>query len=116
MAGLRRGSVTGELEIAASPAGARIAFRPEASEYRLQNAAVGILVMAALGAVPVLLWPLFPALLPLASIGIVLGLSAWFLVLSRLHTSGPAEFLETVAEAAADDAAGGETGEAAAEG
>jgi hypothetical protein len=104
--------VTGELRIepaaASGPgAGARVVFRPETSEYRLQTAAVGILVMAALGAVPLMLWPLFPALLPLATIGIVLGLSAWFLVLSRLHASGPPEFLETVAEAAAGDAPSG---------
>lgn len=103
-AGLRRGWETGEVAIEPAATGALVSFRPEASEYRLQTAPVGILVLAALGGIAAVLWPFVPALTPLAPIGVVLGLAAWFLVLSRLHTSGPAEFLETVAEAAAGKA------------
>lgn len=101
-AGLRRGWMTGEIRIEpAGPGGTRVVFSPEAAEYRLQTAAVGLLTLGALGAVATVLFPFFPALLPLAPIGIVLGLASWFLVLSRLHTSGPEEFLASVAEIAA---------------
>ncbi len=100
-AGLRRGWMTGEIRIEpAGPERARVAFSPESAEYHLQTAAVGLLVLGALGAVATLLFPFFPALLPLAPIGIVLPLAAWFLVLSRLHTSGPEELLASVVEAA----------------
>jgi len=110
-AGLRRGWMTGELRIEpAGPERARVSFVPESAEYRLQTTAVGLLVLGALGAVATVLFPFFPALLPLAPIGIVLGLAAWFLVLSRLHTSGPEEFLASVAEAAGEAGEGGESG------
>jgi hypothetical protein len=102
-AGLRRGWMTGEVRIEpAGPERARVVFSPESAEYRLQVAAVGILVLGALGAVATVLFPFFPGLLPLAPIGIVLGLAAWFLVLSRLHTSGPEELLASVVEIAAE--------------
>jgi hypothetical protein len=101
-AGLRRGWMEGDVRVEpAGPAATRVAFVPESAEYRLQTAAVGLLSLGALGAIATVLWPFFPALLPLAPIGIVLGLGAWFLVLSRLHNSGPPEFLESVAEIAA---------------
>jgi len=101
-AGLRRGSMAGELRVEpAGPDRVRVAFVPESAEYRLQTAAVGLLALGGLGAIATVLFPFFPALLPLAPIGIVLGLAAWFLVLSRLHSSGPEEFLASVAEAAA---------------
>jgi hypothetical protein len=98
-AGLRRGWMAGEVATEAAAAGARVVFRREEGEYHLQTAAVGILVLGALGAIAATLWPLVPSLLPLAPIGIILGLCAWFLVLSRLHSSGPEEFLEAVAGA-----------------
>jgi hypothetical protein len=103
-AGLRRGSMAGELRVEpAGPERARVAFVPESAEYRLQTAAVGLLVLGALGGIATILCPFFPALLPLAPVGIVLGFAAWFLVLARLHTSGPEEFLASVAEAASQE-------------
>lgn len=109
-AGLRRGWMTGEVRVEpAGPEGARVVFHPESSEYRLQTAQVGMLVLGALGMVALLLCPFLPALVPLAPIGIVLGLAAWFLVLSRLHSSGPAEFLQTVAEGLDETGGGKET-------
>lgn len=113
-AGLRRGWMAGELSIglAGEPAGperARVAFVPESADYHLQTAPVGLLVLGALGAVATVLFPFFPSLLPLAPIGIVLVLAAWFLVLSRLHSSGPEEFLASVVEAAAEGRPEGES-------
>src|SRR5437764_40686 len=107
-AGLRRGWMAGELRVEpAGPDRARVAFVPASAEYRLQTAAVGLLALGGLGAIATVLFPFFPALLPLAPIGVVLGLAAWFLVLSRLHSSGPEEFLASVAEAAASAAGEG---------
>jgi hypothetical protein len=52
--------------------------------------------LGALGALPVLLWPLRPEFLALAPPGLVLTFLAWFMVVSRLRTAGAAEFLEAV--------------------
>jgi hypothetical protein len=49
------------------------------------------------GGLLTVLWPFFPRLLEIAPFGAVIALGGWFLVISRLRTSGPDEFLEAVA-------------------
>lgn len=100
--GLKRGVVSGPLRIDATDEGARIAFRPEESHLYVQMASVFILLIAIVGALATILWPFFPRLLPVAPFGALLALGGWFLVLSRLRTSGPDEFLVMVEAQAAD--------------
>lgn len=101
LAGLHRGWV--RARVASEPAG------PERTELRLSVAerhegihvpAVFILLLSAAGAVLVTLWPFYPRLLPLAPFGALLALGGWFLVVSRLRSSGPEEFLELVEKVA----------------
>lgn len=97
IAGIRRGLVTGPVEIRPAGEGSRVTFRPEQSIYYVQTAAVVILLLSAFGAGLTFLWPFFPKLLPVAPFGAVLALGGWFLVISRLRSSGPEDFLAAVA-------------------
>ena len=94
--GLRRGLIAGPVRVEPAEDGSRIVFRPDESNLSVQAAPVIILLLAVAGAVLVMLWPFFPDLLPLAPFGAILALGGWFLVLTRLRTSGPEEFLGTV--------------------
>ena len=102
VAGLRRGLVTGAVEIAAAAEGSRVIFQPETSIYYVQTAAVAVLLVAAVGALLTVLWPFYPELISVAPFGAILALGGWFLVISRLRTSGPDEFLAAV-DVAADE-------------
>jgi hypothetical protein len=95
--GLRRGLVSGPLSIEAIPEGSRVVFRAEESVHVLQTSAVGVLLLSCAGAVLTVLWPFYPKLLPVAPFGAILALGGWLLVVSRLRTSGPDEFLSAVA-------------------
>ncbi|HEX9943972.1 MAG TPA: hypothetical protein VGG03_18320 [Thermoanaerobaculia bacterium] len=97
VAGIRRGLVSGDVEVRPAAGGSRVVFRPEESIYYVQTPAVVILLLAIFGAGLTLLWPFFPRLISIAPFGAVLALGGWFLVISRLRTSGPEEFLEAVA-------------------
>jgi hypothetical protein len=94
--GLRRGLISGPVQVEAAAEGSRIVFRPDESDLSVQAAPVIVLLLAVAGAALAMLWPFFPDLLPLAPFGAILALGGWFLVLSRLRTSGPEEFLGTV--------------------
>jgi hypothetical protein len=101
--GLKRGVVSGPLRVdATEEGGARVVFRPEESRLYVQMASVFILLIAIVGALATVLWPFFPRLLPVAPFGALLALGGWFLVLSRLRTSGPDEFLVMVEAQAAE--------------
>ncbi|HVT59935.1 MAG TPA: hypothetical protein VHR45_16235 [Thermoanaerobaculia bacterium] len=97
VAGLRRGLLSGPLIVEPLAAGSRIVFRPDQSIYYLHTSAIAVLLLACGGCLLAVLWPLFPRLLPLAPFGVVLALSGWLLVASRLRSSGPLEFLRSVA-------------------
>lgn len=102
--GLKRGLVSGPVRVEATDEGARVVFRPAESRLYVQMPSVFILLVAILGALATVLWPFFPKLLPVSPFGALLALGGWFLVLSRLRTSGPDEFLvmvEAQAEAGA---------------
>jgi len=94
--GLRRGVVSGPVRVEPTREGSRVIFRLEESDLYVQIASVMILLLSVVGAVLTVLWPFFPKLLPVAPFGAILALGGWFLVLSRLRTSGPDEFLHMV--------------------
>jgi hypothetical protein len=108
LAGMRRGLVSGPVEVQPAVGGSRLVFRPESAVYHVQTAAVAILLVAVAGASLVFLWPFFPRLIAVAPFGAILALGGWFLVVSRLRTSGPEEFLAALAGpgAAPEDAGG----------
>ena len=97
LAGMRRGLVSGPVEVQPAAGGSRLVFRAESAIYHVQSAAVAILLVAVAGASLVFLWPFFPRLIAVAPFGAILALGGWFLVVSRLRTSGPDEFLAAVA-------------------
>ena len=105
VAGLRKGLYSGRLEArAAAGGGTLLTARGETAHWRVQRAAAAVLVMGALGALPVILWPLSPDFLALAPVGLVLMFLAWFMIVSRLRSAGAVEFLEAVREALDPDA------------
>jgi hypothetical protein len=97
LAGLRRGLLSGGVEILPAAAGSRLVFRPETAVYHVQAQAVMVLLLATAGGLLSLIWPFFPKLLQIAPFGALIALGGWFLVISRLRTSGPDEFLAAVA-------------------
>ena len=97
VAGIRRGLVTGPVEVQKAEGGSRLVFRPEESIYYVQTPSVMILILSVLGAALTVLWPFYPELIAVAPFGAILALGGWFLVVSRLRTSGPDEFLAAVA-------------------
>ncbi len=97
-AGLRYGRLTGQVSVGSSgEGGAEVVFRPEKAEYRLWTRAVVVLGLSGFGALVTVFWPFYPRLLGLAPIGALLGLSAWFLIVSQLRNEGADEFLAHVA-------------------
>ena len=95
--GLRRGLVTGTVTVVPDAVGSRVTFRPEEDVFHVHAQAVVVLLFAAIGSLMTVIWPFFPELLPLAPFGALLALGGWFLVISRLRSSGPDEFLAAVA-------------------
>jgi hypothetical protein len=101
LAGLHRGWV--RAQVTADPAGAeRTALRLSVVERHegIHVQAVVILLFSVAGGILVVLWPFFPRLIPLAPLGALLALGGWFLIISRLRSSGPEEFLELVEKVA----------------
>ena len=100
LAGLRRGVVRGSIEVMAAvePAGtgSRVVLREDERLDYVHTPSLMVLLLAVLGAALVVLWPFYPQLLPVAPFGALMALGGWFLVISRLRSSGPEEFLKTV--------------------
>ena len=97
--GLRRGVLVGRVDFAPAGDGARLAWQLEESHLELQRASVALLTLTILALLPALAWPFNPKLLALLPFALVMGLLAWWLVISRLETSGPEEFFATVGAA-----------------
>ncbi len=102
-AGLRRGLIEGEVSFEPRRNGCRVSLHVTATAYRLNWIAVMILLFGAGSAVVLLLWPLFPDLLQLAPFAALMAFSSWFLVASRLRTSGPQDYLDDLAADLARD-------------
>lgn len=94
--GLRRGVLVGRVDFAPEGEGTRLTWRLEESHLELQRASVAVLAFTILALLPALAWPFNPRLFALLPFAAVMGLLAWWLVLSRLETSGPEEFFATV--------------------
>jgi hypothetical protein len=110
-AGLRRGLISGAVAVEPlGDGGSRVVFLLEERVDHVHTPAVVILLLAVLGALLTVLWPFYPKLLPVAPFGAILALGGWFLVVSRLRTSGPDEFLELVAGLGEDPPPGRESG------
>lgn len=99
-AGLRFGYLDGELEVRGAPEGSEVVLKPQKATYFLNSTAVAVLLIAALGALLLILWPFFPQLAQIAPLGAVLALLGWFLVLSRLESRGPDELLDLITDLA----------------
>ena len=95
--GLRRGVAVGRVDIAPGAGGSRLTWRLESSELELHTSAVGLLTLSAIVLVAASAWPFHPPLLALMPFAAVVGLLAWWLVVSRLRNSGPEDFLAVVA-------------------
>jgi hypothetical protein len=104
--GLRRGVLVGRVDFTPDGEGAHLAWRLEESHLELQRASVAVLAFSVLALLPALAWPFRPQLLALLPFAAVMGLLAWWLVISRLESSGPEEFFATVARSAETPAAG----------
>ena len=99
LAGLRRGLLEGRVEARGrTGGGTELTLRSETTHWRVHRSAAAVLVLGALGALPVILWPISPGFLALAPVGLVLMFLAWFMVVSRLRNAGATEFLEAVGE------------------
>ncbi len=96
VAGLRRGVVSGSVTVTGGGT-SRITYEVTASQLHVQRPAVAILLVAAAAAVLGMLWPFFPALIAVAPWAAAIVLSAWLLVVARLRSAGPEEFLRAVA-------------------
>ncbi len=104
VAGLRRGTISGQVSVEAAGAGSRVAFQVEKGSWTLHRPAFVILSVGAMGGLFGLAAPFLFAAYPhkarglasLVGIGSFLAFTAWFLVVSRLRTSGPGEFLESL--------------------
>ncbi len=99
--GLQRGLIYGAVAIDAEGGGARVVVVPSASVYALNTPAFCLVLVAGVGAVLTVLWPLFPRLLPFAPLGAVLAIAGWFQV-SRQQKRGPEDFMRRVEAHAAD--------------
>jgi hypothetical protein len=104
-AGLRHGVLDGRATIAAVTGGSELALEIVGERWVLDRGSLVILVTAALASVAGVLWPFFPALARFAPLGLVLGVSAWLVVVSRLSHRGPAELLVEVAAALVEEPA-----------
>src|SRR4051812_6424028 len=82
LAGLRRGLLSGPVDVQPAAGGSRLTFRPETAVYYVQTQAVMVLLFAVAGGVLTILWPFFPRLLAVAPFGAVVALGGWFLVIS----------------------------------
>lgn len=102
--GLRRGELEGRVELTALGASrSRLVWTIDRSELAVDRASVAILVLALLPTLGSLLWPFFPNLFALVPYAAVFGLLAWWLVVSRLRSQGPEEFLAALAKADAGE-------------
>jgi hypothetical protein len=100
--GLRRGVAVGRLDIVRLGSRSRLTWELEESHLEVHRAAVAVLAFAAVPLLVTLAWPFHPPLLALLPFAAVLGFLAWWLVVSRLKSSGPEEFLATLAPPAGD--------------
>lgn len=104
-AGIRSGVVELDWAAEAVRGGTRLRLEVVREVFRTSTAALTILAIGAAGGIMTIIWPLHPNLLGLAPLGALLALLAWLLVVSRLKSYGPEDFLSTIAAMASEEAA-----------
>lgn len=98
--GLWRGVERCHVTVSRSGSGSAVELTVEESWHRLNRPAVVVLLFGGAGGLIVAFWPFFPGLMPLLPVAVVLALAAWLLVVARLRSSHPGDFLNLVAEVA----------------
>lgn len=101
-AGLRYGMLAAEVAAHARDTQTQLELTVEEAAYRVHLPALSVIVFGAVGAITMILAPLFPGLLALVPVGFIIMICCWFLVLSRLEHKGPREFLSLVGEVASE--------------
>jgi hypothetical protein len=102
--GLRRGVALGKVEIVRlGDTRCRVAWTLEESRLDVHRASVAVLLFAAIPLVITVAWPFHPPLFALVPFAAVSGLAAWWLVVSRLRSRGPAEFFAALGESSPPD-------------
>ena len=96
--GLWRGVEQCQVAVEPSSSGATLELTVEESWLQVNRSAVVVLLFGGAGGLIVALWPFFPGLMPLLPVAVVLALAAWLLVVARLRSSHPEDFLKVVAE------------------
>ncbi len=99
-AGLRIGNA--RLQIQLTENGSEAEWNLVSINYRFHRQALVILLLGASGGLASVFWPFFPGLLPFAAIGLVLAVSAWMLVGSRLRYRGLESFWQDVEDQLTD--------------
>ncbi len=95
-AGMYQGWVRCRSKVTAGEGETHVELTVVAKAYRLRGRAAVVLAIALAGALVAIAWPFYPALLPLAPLGVGLVIAAWFLVIARLATSSPADYLAEI--------------------
>ena len=97
--GLRRGVALGKVEIVRlGDSRSRLAWTLEESRLEVHRASVAVLLFAAIPLLITVAWPFHPPLFAMVPFAAVSGLAAWWLVVSRLRSRGPAEFFAALGE------------------
>ena len=96
--GLRRGVERCHVSVSRAGSGSELELTVEDSRLEVNRAAAVVLLFGGLGGLIVALWPFFPGLMPLLPVAVVLPLAAWLLVVARLRSSYPEDFLKLVGE------------------
>ena len=111
--GLWRGVEQCHVAVEPTRSGSAVELTVEERWLQVNRSAVVVLLFGGAGGLTVALWPFFPELMPLLPVAVVLALVAWLLVVARLRTSDPGDFLSLVAgfenipaDAVADDRKG----------
>lgn len=101
-AGLRRGWLAGEFEVEARSGGSEVCFQVDRGEMKIDRGSVFVLLVGAFGGLVTMVAPFVPNLWALVPVGLLLGFSAWFMVVARLRSSGPVEFFAQVDDEASE--------------
>lgn len=96
--GLWRGVDLCRVSVEATSFGSTIELTVVESRLQVNRSAVVVLLFGGAGGLIVALWPFFPGLMPLLPVAVVLAIAAWLLVVARLRSSNPQDFLKLVAE------------------
>ncbi|NHZ73423.1 MAG: hypothetical protein GWP16_03010 [Nitrospirae bacterium] len=96
--GLWRGTERCRVSVSPIDSGSALELTVEESWHEVNRSAVVVLLFGGAGGLIVALWPFFPGLMPLLPVAVVLALAAWLLVVARLRSSHPEDFLKLVAK------------------